>query len=152
MKGTLEAVGRYHLSELARATFDIDAEVAFFHALTRPLPGNKSPRIADIRACRPRLLEELDAACPRAILTAGAGACAALAGTGKATPITSWRGLMRWVELPNSGLIPWIATIAPTSVASRSDLYRDFSADIFKVWHQLEPMPEPVVVLLEELP
>lgn len=156
LRATLTMVGRQGLSGLERDLLDVEQEVAFFFSIARPLPGDKSPRIADVRACHQRLIEELDAASPRAILSCGAGACASLSCTDpkliKATPITAWRGLMRYVELPTAGLVPWVATIAPASVSSRTVLYRDFAADVYKAWHQPAPLPQPRIMILEDLP
>jgi uracil-DNA glycosylase family 4 len=151
MAGTIRAVRAYAgyagASDLSPDLFE---SVAVFHAVARPTPGGKPPRIADVRACRARLLDELDQARPRAVLSAGASACASLAGTGKATPITQWRGQMRWLDLP-SGRVPWVATISPGSVVARPDLYRDFSFDVYKVWTQREPMAQAVIYEVRDL-
>lgn len=147
MSSTIRAVAAFVGTQLSRDMFDT---VAVFHAVARPVPGGKAPKIADVRACRARLLAELEDAAPYAVLSAGAAACAALAGTGKATPITAWRGQMRWLALAG-GRVPWVATISPGSVVARPDLYRDLSYDVYKVWTQREPLPEAIVHELESL-
>lgn len=127
---------------------DLLDEVSVYHAVSRPTPGGKPPRIADVRACHDRLIAELDADRPRVVLAVGAAACASLAGVGQdkivETPITRWRGQMRWLDLP-SGRVPWMATISPASVVVRTDYYRDLSADVWKAWTQPEPQPDPDV-------
>jgi uracil-DNA glycosylase family 4 len=125
-------------------------DVAIFHAVARPTLGNKPPKIAAVRNCHDRLMAELAAAEPRAVLAAGAAACTSLAWVGKATPITKWRGQMRWLELPTGQTVPWVATISPGSVVARADYYRDFVRDIHKVWTQRAPLPMPQLVVIEE--
>lgn len=133
-----------------RPPADLLDEVAVFHAVARPVAGGKAPSVVAVRACHERLVEELSSARPRMILTVGAAACASLAGVGAlkivATPITSWRGMMRWVRLP-SGNVPWVATISSGSVVGKTDFYRDLSADVWKAWTQAEPTPDPEVVV-----
>lgn len=146
MAATIRGVARF----VGQEDFTIEAEVAVFYAVARPVPGNKPPKIADVRACRDRLLAELDAARPRMVLSAGASACASLSGAAEATPITKWRGQMRWLDLA-SGPVPWVATISPGSVVARADLYRDLSQDVWKAWTQPEPLPEAIVNKLETL-
>jgi uracil-DNA glycosylase family 4 len=127
---------------------DIEDHITIFHAIARPTPGGKPPRIADVRTCRDRLMAELDAARPRAVLSVGASGCASLSGAKTATPITAWRGQMRWLELPTAGRIPWVATISAGSVVARPDLYRDLVADIYKIWTQEVPLPEPIITII----
>ncbi len=146
----LEATLRAIAIHAGKPIESMSDSVLILHAISRPTPGNKPPKIADVRSCRDRLLAELDEARPHAVLSVGASACASLSGTGKPTPITKWRGQMRWLELPSGVKVPWVATISGGSVAARADLYRDFSYDIWKVWTQKAPLPQPVVNIIDE--
>lgn len=127
---------------------DIWDAVGVFYALSRPVIANRNPAIADIRACHPRLIAELDKAFPSAVLSLGPAACASLLGAGGdkivTTPITRERGTMRWLNLP-SVRVPWIASIAPLSVFKKSDYYRDLSYDAWKIRAQDAPLPQPVL-------
>lgn len=150
LASTLMTVVRYApwaRPELCGEGTDILDVFSVHHAVARPTPGGKPPRIADVRACMPRLMDELTEAEPVAVLSTGAAACAALAQTGRATPITKWRGQMRWLTLKDRR-VPWVATISAGSVLARPDLYRDISADVYKLWTQREPLPEPELFLL----
>lgn len=124
---------------------DLTDEFAVLHAVARPTPGGKPPSIVSVRNCRERLLRDLVAAEPRMVLSVGAAACAALSGTGKATPITKWRGMMRWLDLPDGRRVPWVATISPGSVVGKPEYYRDLAYDAWKAWTQREPLPAPNV-------
>lgn len=144
----LAATVRAVASFSGRTIEDLSEEVAVFHALARPTIGGKAPKIADVRACRARLIEELTAARPRAVLSVGASACASLSGAVKPTMITAWRGQMRWLVL-GERRVPWVATISAGAVVARPDLYRDFVYDVWKVWTQRAPLAEPRVVVVE---
>lgn len=135
-------------------------EVAVFHAVSRPTPGGKPPKVSAIRSCRERLIDDLREAAPRAVLSIGAAACSALAG-GVATPISKWRGQMRWLDLCGTKhdvpedtrvrpdcdgpVVPWVPTISASAVAMHPDLARDISYDVWKAWNQPAPLPPPDV-------
>jgi len=141
IRGVIRASGRTPPDDL------LD-EVAVLHAVARPTPGGKVPKIAAIRACRERLMEDLVRARPRMVLSLGAAACASLSGTNAATPITKWRGTMRWLDLPDGTTVPWVATISPGSVAAKSSYYRDLSFDTWKAWTQRAPLDPPDVEIV----
>jgi len=143
IRGVIRATGQVPPADL------LD-EVAVLHAVARPTPGGKPPKIASVRACRERLFQDLVRAKPRMVLSLGAGACAALSGAAAATPITRWRGMMRWLDLPDGTRVPWVPTISPGSVAAKSSYYRDLSFDTWKAWTQPEPLEQPTIVRLTE--
>lgn len=127
---------------------NVTDEFAVLHAVARPTPGGKPPRITAVRACRARLMSDLASAEPRMVLSVGAAACAALSGTGKATPITKWRGMMRWLELPGGRRVPWVATISPGSVVGKTEYYRDLAFDAWKAWTQRAPLARPDIEIV----
>src|SRR4051812_34459578 len=78
MAATLRAVIR---AAGGTSSSDVYDDVAVFHAVTRPVPGGKPPKVVPIRACHARLLAELDAAEPRMVVSVGAAAAGSLSGT-----------------------------------------------------------------------
>jgi DNA polymerase-1 len=114
-----------------------DLDARSFFAISSPLPGGKPPSIAAIRAERDRLREEIVAWNPDAILSVSAPSLNAVSDDVKALAISKMRGCMQWAY----GMYPWVPTISNVAVALHADLHRDFSADVFKVLSQSEPMP-----------
>ena len=117
-----------------------DLELKSFFAIDHPLPGGKPPSIAEIRAERDRLAEELYYQQPDAVLSIGAPSLNAMDFHGeKALAISKERGRMRYAAMDYP--LPWVPTISNVAVAIHSDLHRDFVNDVFKVLSQSEPIP-----------
>lgn len=120
----------------------IDIEV--FYAVSDVQPGGKAPAISDVRKERDRLMRELQAWGPDKILSVGAGALNACAvDAPKALAISRERGRMRLLNGT-----PWVPTISHMAVISKSDLHRDFSADVYKVIAQDAPIPPMTIDLV----
>jgi DNA polymerase len=107
------------------------AEVYICNVLkTRP-PGNRTPTLDEVEACRPYLLEQLSIVRPEAVVGLGLSACGALLGGGE--PMSRLRG--RWWEIEDArGVkIPFMPTYHPAFLLrSYSDENRA------KVWSDLK--------------
>ncbi len=127
------------IAACAKAAGVDPAELEFeaFYAVYESETGRKAPPIAAVRAERPRLHDELRAYRPDKIITMGAPALNSLDdGKTKALAISKERGRMRLWEGT-----PWVPTISPYAVISKSDLHRDFTTDLYKVLRQDAPLP-----------
>jgi uracil-DNA glycosylase family 4 len=107
------------------------AEVYICNVLkTRP-PGNRTPTLDEVEACRPYLLEQLSIVRPEAVVGLGLSACGALLGGGE--PMSRLRG--RWWEIEDArgAKIPFMPTYHPAFLLrSYSDENRA------KVWSDLK--------------
>jgi hypothetical protein len=113
--------------------------VQTFYAVDAPTPGRKAPGIKAIRDQRDRLLAEIEAYTPDAVVSLGGVALAALAPAGKRPTLRKEHGRMRWLDV-GSNLLPWTPTIEPFRVIRSPDLHRDFSAVIYKALSQTHPL------------
>lgn len=114
-----------------------------FYAVPEVQPGGRTPPIAEIRAERDRLLDELEAWQPDRILSVGAAALNALGNATRVLAISKERGRMRML-----GDVPWLPTISHAAVIRSSDLHRDFVNDLYKVIAQPAPIPHMNIDLL----
>lgn len=125
----------------------IDPEEVYYTnaCLCRP-PGNKTPGIAQVRGCRPRLEEELALIAPSKILAVGGVALTAVLRADKAVPITRWHGRGVWTEWGGQRVYT-LATYHPAAVLRDAEYFRDFAADIQKWFAHSEVMPDVAPVI-----
>lgn len=111
---------------------------------TRP-PGNRTPTLDEVEACRPYLLEQLSIVRPEAVVGLGLSACGALLGGGE--PMSRLRG--RWWEIEDArGVrIPFMPTYHPAFLLrSYSDENRT------KVWSDLKMVMERLGLVGKKTP
>lgn len=142
--------GRLLRVVLRQVGIDPDEEVYFTNAVLCHPPGNKTPGIAQVRCCRPRLEEELALIAPTKILSVGGTALTAVLRADKAVPITRWHGRGFWTEwggnaptgLPVGRMVYTLPTFHPAAVLRDSEYFRDFAADIVKWSEYSSPLPD----------
>lgn len=132
--------GRLLRVALRAAGIDPD-EVYYTNSVLCHPPGNKTPGIAQVKACRPRLEEELALIAPSKILTVGGTALTAVLRADKAVPITRWHGRGIWTEW-GGRMIYTLATYHPAAVLRDGDYFRDFGDDVEKWAKYDSPMPD----------
>lgn len=118
-----------------------DQEIFYTNTVLCHPPGNKTPGIAQIRGCRPRLEEELALVAPTKILTVGGVALTAVLRADKAMPITRWHGRGVWTEW-GGRLVYTLPTFHPAAVLRDAEYFRDFAADIVKWTEYSSPLPD----------
>lgn len=133
--------GRLLRVVLKHAGVDADEEVYYTNSVLCHPPGNKTPGIAQIRGCRPRLEEELALVAPTKILSVGGVALTAVLRGDKAVPITRWHGRGVWTEW-GGRLVYTLPTFHPAAVLRDAEYFRDFAADIMKWTEYSSPMPD----------
>jgi DNA polymerase I len=115
-------------------------EVYYTNSVLCHPPGNKTPGIAQIRCCRPRLEEELALIAPTKILSVGGTALTAVLRADKAVPITRWHGRGVWTEW-GGRMVYTLPTFHPAAVLRDAEYFRDFADDIVKWSEHTSPMP-----------
>lgn len=135
------AAGEILRKTLSLAGFDVNS-IYWANAVARLVDAGAKPSMDSIRACRERLLTELEAARPTRVLALGGLAWAAVMGFDSSSPITRERGRMAWLELP-SGRVPVLATINPAACLVDTDWWRDLAYDVSKLATQKEPLAQP---------
>ncbi len=133
--------GRLLRVVLKAAGIDPDEEVYYTNAVLCHPPGNKTPGIAQVRGCRPRLEEELALIAPTKILSVGGTALTAVLRADKAVPITRWHGRGVWTEW-GGRMVYTLPTFHPAAVLRDAEYFRDFRDDIMKWAEQTSPMPD----------
>lgn len=132
--------GRLLRTVLKQVGFDPEEVFYTNSCLCRP-PGNKTPGIAQVKACRPRLEEELVLVAPAKILTVGGIALTAVLRADKAVPITRWHGRGMWTEW-GGRMVYTLGTYHPAAVLRDTDYFRDFADDVQKWFEYSSPLPD----------
>jgi len=115
--------------------------------LCRPVP-HREPRADELRACRPRLLEETRARQPRIVVAMGNAALRSLLDRYTfATKISDYRGGIEWCEAVGAYMIP---TYPPAALFRKPELIRDIMRDLRRVAQFLRDpaavLPDPSIV------
>ncbi len=100
--------------------------------ICRPIP-HRAPRSAEIRACRPRLFEEIRQRKPKLIIALGA--CAARAVVPGFKSLTDARGTIYESDTLNTCVL---ATYHPAAVLRSPNLYPDLKYDVLKGFSHLK--------------
>lgn len=92
-------------------------------------PGSRNPKAAEMAACRPYLLRQVELLRPRRILVLGRPAAQSLLGA--QGDMEALRGRIHWLELGDGTRIPAVVTHHPASLLSRpqrkADAWRDLN-------------------------
>lgn len=133
--------GRLLRTVLKGAGIDPDEEVFYTNAVACHPPGNKTPGIAQIKCCRPRLEQELAIVAPAKILAVGGVGLTQVMRSDKGLPISRWHGRGVWTEW-DGRMVYTLATYHPAAVLRDADYFTDFANTIFKWFEYSSPLPD----------
>lgn len=125
---------------LRQAGFD-DKQVYYTNVCMCKPPNNRTPSLAEVRACRDRLLSEISEVNPQKLLLCGTTARDALLDK------TAKNGV--WTEV--SG-IPAIVTVHPAFCLRQPDTVNDLGNHIGKVKKGYKKFPPPKWVVVDQIP